>query len=101
MKRRNLHFAIIVNSRSYFILLSNLIPSVFPGSKHNNIIMDMQHRFLQDEGKFIVSSVCPNSAPFFGFMGVVSALVFASMLSWIVKCAETYELHPIPKELNV
>merc|ERR1719201_673410 len=42
--------------------------------------MDMQHRFLQDKtATFIVNSVCPNSAPFFGTMGVVSALVFANL----------------------
>merc|ERR1719456_966122 len=42
--------------------------------------MDMQHRFLQaKQTTFVVNSVCPNSAPFFGFMGVVASLVFANL----------------------
>ena len=50
--------------------------------------MDYQARFLTEAAAgaanttnvFVVSSVCPNSASFFGFMGVVASLVFASKL---------------------
>ena len=45
--------------------------------------MDMQFLAASasaNQTYFIVSSVCPNSASFFGFMGVVASLVFASKL---------------------
>merc|ERR1712100_220545 len=38
-----------------------------------------QPNMANTTGFMVANSVCPNSAPFFGFMGVVSALVFANL----------------------